>query len=86
MANYELNTRSTCPLISERERHIVIGGRCVGNECVFALDGVCSIAYKAALEVELLKRQLASGSGSIFKHTCENGITHTCYLLRRVNL
>ena len=76
MANYELNTRPTCPLISERERRVVIGGRCVGNECVFALDGVCSIAYKAALEVELLKRQLASGS--IFKHTCENGITHTC--------
>ena len=55
MANYELNKRPRCPIISERERHIAIGADCMGNQCVFALDGKCSIAYKAALEVQILE-------------------------------
>ena len=58
MANYELNRRPRCPIVSERERHVAIGANCIGNDCVFALDGKCSIAYKTALEVQILEQNL----------------------------
>ena len=58
MANYELNKSPRCPIVSQRERYIAIGASCMGNQCVFALDGKCSIAYKTALEVQILEQNL----------------------------
>ena len=58
MANYEFNKVPRCPIVSERERYIAVGVKCIGDQCVFALDGKCSIAYKTALEVQILEQNL----------------------------
>ena len=58
MANYELNKNPRCPIVSERARNVAIGANCIGNQCVFAIDGKCSIAYKTALEVQILEQNL----------------------------
>ena len=73
----EIFDRPICPIMSHQYQ-CSGSTACAGESCVFCREGDCLLAYKAALEVELLKRQLASNSSSIFKHTCENGITHTC--------